>query len=124
MVSPEHTRRMVAFVTEGELCSGRAACRCLRLARSTYRYRARLPTPEHTRLVRRLHELSRQYPHYGFRRIAVKLRAEGYKVGRKPVQKLRRTEGLRVPPPGRFGHLHGGGVLFSLFLSHPRNPFA
>ena len=47
------------------------------------------------------HELSRKYPRYGFRRIAAKLRGEGYKVGRKQVQKLRRAEGLGVPPPGR-----------------------
>ncbi|MSU64729.1 MAG: transposase, partial [Opitutus sp.] len=60
------------------------------------------PTAERTRLVQRLHELSRHYPRYGFRRIAVKLRAEGDKVGRKQVQKLRRAEGLRVPPPQRY----------------------
>jgi len=97
MVSPEHKRRMVAFVVEGDLCSGRTACRSLGLARSTFQYRMRPPTAERTRLVTRLHEPSRKYPRYGFRRIAVKLRREGYKVGRKQVQKLRRAEGLRVP---------------------------
>ena len=60
------------------------------------------PTAERTGLVTRLHELSRKYPRYGFRRIAVKLRREGCKVGRKQVQKLRRAEGLRVPPPRRY----------------------
>ncbi len=99
MVSPGHKRRMAAFVIDGGVCSGRAACRCLRLARATYRYRARPPTPEHARLVSRLHELSRQHPRYGFRRLAVKLRGEGFAVGRKQVQRLRRAEGLRVPPP-------------------------
>lgn len=102
MVSPEHKRRMAAFIVEGDLCSGRTACRCLRLARSTFQYRMRPPTAERTRLVTRLHALSRKYPRYGFRRIAVKLRREGYKVGRKQVQKLRRAEGLRVPPPRRY----------------------
>ena len=102
MVSPEHKRQMAAFVVEGHLCSGRTACRCLRLARSSFQYRMRPATSERTRLVTRLHELSRKYPRYGFRRIVVKLRVEGYKVGRKQVQKLRRTEGLRVPPPRRY----------------------
>jgi len=102
MVSPEHKRRMVTFVVEGDLCSGRAACRSLGLARSTFQYRMRPPTAERTRLVTRLHELSRKYPRDGFRRIAVKLRREGYNVGRKQVQKLRRAEGLRVPPPRRY----------------------
>src|SRR5260221_10283872 len=99
MVSPEHKRRMAAFVVEGDLCSGRAACRYLGLARSSFHYCARPPTPLRTRLVQRLHELSRKYPRDGFRRIAVKLRREGYQVGRKQVQKLRRTEGLRGAPP-------------------------
>lgn len=99
MVSPGHKRRMAAFVIDDGLCSGRAACRCLRLARATYRYRARPPTPEHGRLVMRLHELARKHPRYGFRRIAAKLRGEGWKIGRKQVQRLRRAEGLRVPPP-------------------------
>ena len=83
MVSPEHKRQMAAFVVEGHLCSGRTACRCLRLARSSFQYRMRPATSERTRLVTRLHELSRKYPRYGFRRIVVKLRVEGYKVGRK-----------------------------------------
>ena len=99
MVSPGHKRRMAAFVIDGGLCSGRTACRCLRLARATYRYRARPPTPEHAQLVTRLHELSRKHPRYGFRRIAAKLRGEGWTVGRKQVQSLRRAEGLRVSPP-------------------------
>ena len=91
MVSPEHKRRMVTFVVEGYLCSGRAACRALGLARSTFQYRMRPPTAERTRLVKRLHELSRKHPRDGFRRIAVKLRQEGVQVGRKQVQNLRRA---------------------------------
>ena len=51
---------MVTFVVEGDLCSGRAACRALGLARSTFQYRMRPPTAERTRLVKRLHELSRK----------------------------------------------------------------
>jgi len=61
---------MAAFVIDEGLCSGRAACRCLRLARARYRYRARPLAPEHARLVTRLRELSRQHPRYGFLRIA------------------------------------------------------
>ena len=107
MVSPEHKRQMAAFVVEGHLRSGRTACRCLRLARSSFQYRQRPPTAERTRLVQRLYELSRKYPRYGFRRISVKLRREGYQVGRKQVQKLRRAEGLRVPPPRRYVRRRG-----------------
>ena len=102
MLSPEHKRRMAAFIVEVGLCSGGTACRGLGLARSTFQYRRRPPRRQRERdWCSGRHELSRKYPRYGFRRIAAKLRGEGYKVGRKQVQKLRRAEGLGVPPPGR-----------------------
>jgi putative transposase len=99
MVSPEHKRRMAAFVVEGGLCSGRAACRYLRLARGTYRYRARPPTEHRSRLVARIQVLSAAHPRFGFRRIVALLRREGWRVSRKQVQRVRQAEGLRVPPP-------------------------
>ena len=93
---------MAVFIVEGGLCSGGTACRGLGLARSTFQYRRRPPRRQRERdWCSGRHELSRKYPRYGFRRIAAKLRGEGYKVGRKQVQKLRRAEGLGVPPPGR-----------------------
>ena len=42
--------------------------------------------------------LSNQQPLYGYRRIAALLRQEGYRVGKRHVQKARRSLGLRVPP--------------------------
>jgi len=48
-----------------------------------------------------LHELSEKHPRYGYRRIAVVLRREGWTVGRRHIQRLRRQEGLRVPPTRR-----------------------
>lgn len=99
MVSPGHKRRMAAFAVEGGLCSGRAVCRYLGLARATYRYRARPPTEHRSRLVARIHALSAAHPRFGFRRIVALLRREGWCVSRKQVQRVRRAEGLRVPPP-------------------------
>ena len=43
MLSPEHKRRMAAFIVEVGLCSGGTACRGLGLARSTFQYRRRPP---------------------------------------------------------------------------------
>jgi putative transposase len=62
----EHAQRLTS---EG-LCSARAACRILKLARSTYRYRGRPPTEQEAALHRRLKELSEQHPRYGYRRMA------------------------------------------------------
>lgn len=93
----EHARRLTS---EG-VCSARAACRILKLARSTYRYRGRPPTEEEAALHRRLKELSEKHPRYGYRRIAALLRREGWPAGKRLVQRWRKNEGLRVPPTRR-----------------------
>lgn len=84
-----------------KMCSGRAACRFLKLSRSTWRYRRREASGQEQRLRQRLRELSEKHPRYGYRRIAALLRREGWAVGKRHIQKLRRAEGLRVPPPKR-----------------------
>jgi transposase InsO family protein len=65
-------------------------------ARSTQRYRLR-EAPDQRRLVKALHELSSRHPRYGYRRVTVLLRADGWRVNAKRVQRLWRREGLRVP---------------------------
>jgi transposase InsO family protein len=79
------------------LCSGRMACRFLLLARATFLYRGRPPTSQQTRLAKRLRALSEAHPRYGYRRIAALLRQEGWAVGKRHIQRLRRADGLRVP---------------------------
>jgi transposase InsO family protein len=49
--------------------------------------------------VARIQALSAAHPRFGFRRIVALLRREGWGVSRKQVQRVRRAEGLRVPPP-------------------------
>jgi transposase InsO family protein len=83
------------------MCSQRAACRILRVARSTFRYRGRAPTTAEQQLRKRLHELSVEHSRYGYRRIAALLRREGWQVGKRHIQRLRRLAGLRVPPTKR-----------------------
>lgn len=48
-------------------------------------------------MVRRMVELARRHPRYGYRRITVLLRREGHLVNRKRVHRLWRQEGLKVP---------------------------
>lgn len=43
--------------------------------------------------------MSKKYPTLGYKKITGKLREAGYRVGKKRVQRLRREEGLQVPPP-------------------------
>jgi transposase InsO family protein len=49
------------------------------------------------RLERRIIELAFQYGRYGYRRITVLLRREGWQVNHKRVQRIRRQAGLKVP---------------------------
>lgn len=80
------------------LCSVRRACRVLKLNRSTYQYRVKLPTAKQQRLKARIITLSEKYPRYGYRRIRTLLDQEGWRVSRKQVQRVRRAEGLKVKP--------------------------
>jgi transposase InsO family protein len=100
-LSPAHRRAVALEVVVAGMCSGRAACRILRVARSTFSYQGRGPTRAEQQWRKRLHELSVEHPRYGYRRIAALLRREGWRVGKRHIQRLRRLEGLRVPPTQR-----------------------
>jgi len=65
-------------------------------ARSTQRYQAKAANDE-PRLIQRITELATQYGRYGYRRIAVLLQREGWRVNHKRVERLWRREGLKVP---------------------------
>jgi transposase InsO family protein len=56
---------------------------------------------EEQRLLKRMLELVREHPRYGYRFITVLLRREGWLVNRKRVYRLWRQEGLQVPKKQR-----------------------
>ena len=101
-------RELALTMVAAGVCSGRAACRILRLSRSTYWYRGRPPSSAQQQLQKRLRESSEEPPRHGHRWIAVLLRQEGWRVGKRQLRRFRRTEGLRVPPTQR--KLVGRGV--------------
>lgn len=72
-VSPAHRRTLAEQVVQDGLCSQRAACRFLGLARLTYGYRGRPPTAKEEQLRKRLLVLSAEHPRCGCR-IAALLR--------------------------------------------------
>jgi transposase InsO family protein len=65
--------------------------------RSTQRYQRVEPEYE-LKLVVAMNELAALHPRYGYRRICALLRAQGWLVNRKRVERLWRLEGHRVPP--------------------------
>jgi hypothetical protein len=68
---------MAAAAVADGVCSGRAACRILSLARATYWYQAGQRNDREQALVQRLHALSAAHPRFGCRRIAALVRQEG-----------------------------------------------
>lgn len=75
--------------------SERRACAALDQPRSTQRYQVKQRTDE-AALCRRLRELVRRRPRFGYRRLTVLLRREGWAVNAKRVHRLCRKEGLKV----------------------------
>jgi putative transposase len=74
--------------------SQRQTCALLNLARSVYLYRsqARDAAP----LVMRIKEITTVRVNYGYRRVQVLLRREGWKDNHKRVYRLYRAEGLSL----------------------------
>ena len=97
-MSPGHKKQVVEAAVKEGVCSGRAGCRILGLSRSGYWYRAGRRSSRQQELVKRIHALADEEPRYGYRRIAAVLKEEGWNVGKRQVRRLRRMEGLRVPP--------------------------
>jgi transposase InsO family protein len=80
----------------GEEVSERRACKVLGQPRHTQRYQAKLADDEPA-LVKRMLELVRVHPRFGYRRIWALLKMEGWHVNRKRIWRLWKQEGLKVP---------------------------
>jgi putative transposase len=74
----------------------RRVCRALGQPRSTQRYK-RKERGDEERLRARIIELASKYGRYGYRKITALLKAEGWRVNHKRVERIWRQEGLRIP---------------------------
>lgn len=79
-----------------ECVSERRACEALDQPRGTQRYVAKARDDERV-IVRRMHEMVRRWPRFGYRRIHALLRREGLRINRKRVHRLWKREGFKVP---------------------------
>lgn len=70
------------------------ACAVLRISRSVYGYRSR--ARDARPLVQRIKEIAATRVHYGYRRVHVLLRREGWRDNCKRVYRLYRAEGLSL----------------------------
>jgi transposase InsO family protein len=66
--------------------------------RSSQRYQSQPPRDGERELVGQMLDLVKKHPRYGYRRIwALLRREEGFKINRKRVHRLWRSQGLKVP---------------------------
>jgi putative transposase len=94
MVTPAAKREAVAHVRSAFELSERRACRMIGCVRMTVRYRSRRPTDSELR--ERLRALAHERRRFGYRRLHVLLRREGFIVNHKRLFRLYREERLMV----------------------------
>ena len=97
VVSPGHKRQVAERLVAWGQCSMRAGCRYFRLHRRTYAYKAKHPDAWLMKLKAVVRRSSRQYASWGYPKITKLLMDEGWKVGKRLVQRLRRELGLAIP---------------------------
>jgi len=96
-VTPERRRRAVCALTERFGVSERRACTVVDQPRSTQRCHPRPPRPDEAKLRRRLRQIAKTHPRWGWKMAHEILRREGWTINKKRTQRLWRHEGLRRP---------------------------
>jgi putative transposase len=86
----------VKFLRVGFGVSERRACRVIAVDRASYRYKPVGDSPAQLALRIRLRDLSIVRIRYGYRRLHVLLRREGWKINHKRIYRLYRQEGLSL----------------------------
>jgi len=94
MVRPADRKEAVDYLEKAYEASERRCCRVLRLNRSIYRRRPR--RDEQAFLRMRIKEIAAVRVRYGYRRIHVLLRREGWAINVKRVYRLYKIEGLNL----------------------------
>jgi putative transposase len=93
-VKPAQKRAVARWFRVGFKVSERRACQVAGVCRSTYRYRSQARDQSALRV--RLRDLAAVRVRYGYRRLHVLLRREGWTVNHKRVYRLYREEGLSI----------------------------
>jgi len=99
-VSPSRKRAAVVELQTKFGISERRACKAIDQPRSSQRFKAK-PRSDEAPLVKRMLQLARARPRFGYRRIGGLLVLEGWRAGLSRVFRLWRREGLKVPQKRR-----------------------
>ena len=95
MVSPKAKRRAIQTTMSSGMGTVRQCCRALRLQPSSF-YKMPRPSSQSRLMGEAIRAMSWKHPRYGYRRVTVMLRRDGWQIGKDRVQRLRRCEGLQV----------------------------
>ena len=98
MVTPAAKREAVVHLKTGHEMSERRACQVIGCVRMTIRYRSR--RADDRRLRERLVALARERRRFGYRRLLIFLRREGFVVNHKRLFRIYREERLMVRKRG------------------------
>lgn len=98
MVTPAVKRQAVAHLCKVYEVSQRRACRVIGCERMTVRYRSR--RPDDPRLRERLRSLAHERRRFGYRRLHIFLKREGFVVNHKRLFRIYRQERLTVRKRG------------------------
>lgn len=93
MVSPQARRDAVSVLMTEYQFGVTRACGLARISRSLFRYKRRAERPG---LRERIEEIAALKRRYGYRRVYLRLRREGWTVNRKHVYRIYREAGLAV----------------------------
>ena len=94
MVGPQAKRAAVTHLMTTQQVGVTRACGLMGLSRSVYRYES--SRPDDTELTERLTLLAGQKRRYGYRRLHVLLRREGWRINRKRTYRVYHAAGLMV----------------------------
>lgn len=96
MTSPARRRQVVTEVRETIAVSERRVWRAIEQPCSSQRYVAQVSERDKP-LIKQIIHLAEQYGRYGYRRITALLQNQGWQVKHKRVERILRSEGLKVP---------------------------
>ena len=99
-MSPSRKRAAVTELRTKFGISERRACKTIDQPRSSQRFKGK-PRSDEAPLVKRMLQLARARPRFGYRRIGGLLVLEGWRAGLSRVFRLWRREGLKVPQKKR-----------------------
>jgi putative transposase len=94
MVTPAAKREAASWLMDEFSVSQRRSCRVLSLCLATCRYRAR--SGDGGVILERLRAIAEERPRFGYRRLHVMLRREGFNINPKRIYRLYRLEGLKL----------------------------